>query len=116
MCELKWAVMLGAIVATRQTWEKIPADVQPAIREAARKACRRLSDFSRRSEARDIAVLQKHGVKVVPVDNAVLAQWRQLIDGVIPHVRGSYVPADYLDAALRQRDQCRRQAGRDSGS
>ena len=109
MCDLKWAVMLGAIVVTRQTWEKIPADVRPAIREAARKACRRLSEFSRQSEDRDIAVLQKHGVKVIAVDNAVLAQWRQLIDGVLPQVRGSYVPAEYLDAALKQRDQCRRQ-------
>lgn len=117
MCDLKWAVMLGAIVVTRQTWDKIPADVRPAIREAARKACRRLSEFSRQSEDRDIAVLQKHGVKVIAVDNAVLAQWRQLIDGVLPQVRGSYVPAEYLDAALKQRDQCRRQqAGRDGGS
>ena len=115
MCDLKWAVMLGAIVVTRQTWDKIPADVQPALREAARKACRRLSEFSRQSESRDIAVLQKHGVQVVAVDNTVLAQWRQLIDGVLPQVRGSYVPAEYLDAALKQRDQCRRQAGRDSG-
>jgi len=115
MTDLKWAVMLGAIIVTRQTWDKIPADVRPAIREAARKACRRLSEFSRQSEARDIAVLQKHGVQVVPVDNTVLAQWRRLIDGVIPQVRGSYVPAEYLDAALKRRDQCRRQAGRDSG-
>jgi len=116
MCDLKWAVMLGAIIVTRQTWEKIPADVHPAIKEAARNACRRLSEFSRQSESRDIAVLQKHGVQVIAVDAAVLAQWRQLIDGVLPQVRGSYVPAEYLDAALKQRDQCRRQAGRDSGS
>jgi TRAP-type C4-dicarboxylate transport system substrate-binding protein len=117
MSDLKWAVLLGAIVVTRQTWDKIPADVRPALREAARKACQRLSEFSRQSESRDIAVLQKHGVQVVAVDNTVLAQWRQLIDGVLPQVRGSYVPAEYLDAALKQRDQCRRQqAGRDSGS
>ena len=115
MTDLKWAVMLGAIIVTRQTWDKIPADVRPAIREAARKACRRLSEFSRQSEARDIAVLQKHGVQVVAVDNAVLEQWRQLIDSVLPQVRGSYMPAEYLDAALKRRDQCRRQAGRDSG-
>jgi TRAP-type transport system periplasmic protein len=115
MSDLKWAVMLGAIIVTRETWEKIPAAVRPAIREAARKACRRLSEFSRQSEARDIAVLQKHGVQVVVVDNAVLDQWRRLIDSVLPQVRGSYLPAEYLDAALRRRDQCRRQGGKDSG-
>ena len=116
MSDLKWAVMLGAVVVTRPTWEKIPADVRPALKEAARKACRRLSEFSRQSESRDIAVLQKHGVQVVVVDNVVLDQWRRLIDSVLPQVRGSYLPAEYLDAALKRRDQCRRQAGKDSGS
>ena len=100
----------------KPTWEKLPVDVRPLLQEAARKACRRLSEFSRQSEARDIEVLQKHGVQVVAVDNAVLDQWRQLIDGVLPQVRGSFLPAESLDAALKRRDQCRRQAGKAGGS
>lgn len=115
MTDLNWAVFLGAIVVAKPTWEKLPADVRPLLKEAARKACRRLSEFSRQSEARDIEVLQKHGVQVVTVDNAVLDQWRQLIDGVLPQVRGSFLPAEALDAALKRRDQCRRQAGKAGG-
>ncbi len=116
MTDLKWAVLIGAIVVTKSTWEKIPADVRPVIREEARKACWRLSEFSRQSESRDIEVLQKHGVHVVAVDNAVLDQWRRLINGVLPQVRGSFLPAEYLDAALKRRDQCRQQAGKAGGS
>jgi TRAP-type C4-dicarboxylate transport system substrate-binding protein len=116
MTDLKWAVFLGAIVVAKPTWEKLPVDVRPLLKEAARKACRRLSEFSRQSEARDIEVLQKHGVQVVAVDNAVLDQWRQLIDGVLPQVRGSFLPAEALDAALKRRDQCRRQASKAGGS
>jgi TRAP-type transport system periplasmic protein len=116
MTDLKWAVFLGAIVVTKSTWEKIPADVRPALKELARNACRRLSEFSRQSEPKDIAVLQQHGVKVVPVDGGALGQWRGLIDGVLPQVRGSYVPTEPLDAALKRRDQCRQRAGKAGGS
>ncbi|MCX5896017.1 MAG: TRAP transporter substrate-binding protein DctP [Proteobacteria bacterium] len=116
MSDLKWAVLLGAIVVNKPTWEKIPADVRPLLKEAARNACRRLSQFSRQSESRDIEVLQKHGVHVVVVDDAVLAQWRQIIDEVLPQVRGSFLPAESLDAALKRRDQCRQQAGKAGGS
>ncbi len=79
-------------------------------------ACKRLSEFSRQSEAKDIEVLKQQGVKVVPVDAAAIAQWRQLIDGVLPKVRGSYLPEKYLDAVLKLRDQCRKQAGKGSGN
>lgn len=116
MTELKWAVFLAGMVVSKSTWEKIPADVRPALKELARTACRRLSEFSRQSESKDIAVLQQHGVKVVPVDGAALAQWRGLIEGVLPQVRGAYVPAEPLDAALKRRDQCRQRTPKAGGS
>jgi TRAP-type C4-dicarboxylate transport system substrate-binding protein len=114
MSDLKWAVFLGAIVVTKSTWEKIPADARPAFKEAARKACKRLSDFSRQSESKDIEVLKQHGVQVVPVEGAALDQWRRLMDGVLPQVRGTYVPAEPLDTVLKLRDQCRQRAGKSS--
>jgi TRAP-type transport system periplasmic protein len=116
MTNLNWGVLLGGMVVTKSTWEKIPADVRPALKEAARSACRRLSEFSRQSEPKDIEVLKKNGLEVVPVDSAALDQWRQLIDGILPQVRGSYVPAESFDAALKRRDQCRQQAARTGGS
>ncbi len=116
MCDLKWAVLLGAIVVSKSTWDKIPAEARPAIKEAAQDACRRLSRFSRQSESRDIEVLKQQGVKVIPVDAPAAAQWRQLIDGVLPQVRGSYVPDKPLDAVLKLRDQCRRQSGKGGGN
>ena len=112
MSDLKWAVLLGGVVVTKATWEKIPADVRPAIKEAARNACKRLSEFSRQSEPKDIEVLKQQGIEVVHVEGAALDQWRQLIDGVVKEVRGSYVPAEPLDTAIKLRAGCRRQAGK----
>ncbi|MGV8075522.1 MAG: TRAP transporter substrate-binding protein DctP [Syntrophobacteraceae bacterium] len=114
MSDLKWALFLGGMVVTKSLWEKIPADVRPAIKEAARNACRRMSEFSRRSEPKDIDVLKNHGVEVVPVDDAALSRWRRIIEGAVPQVRGTYVPAEFLDPALELRDQCR-EAAKGSG-
>lgn len=112
MTDLKWAVLLGGIVVSKVAWEKLPADVRASMKESAVGACRRLSQFSRQSEPKDIEVMQKHGLKVVPVDDAALNEWRKLLDGVLPQVRGSYLPAEPMDTALKLRDQCRKRTGR----
>ena len=112
MTDLKWAVLLGGIVITKSAWEKIPVEIRPAIRQASLKASQRMREFSRQTEQRDIDALKKNGVQVVSVDEKVLDEWRRLIEGVLPQVRGSYVPAETLDTALKLRDQCRRQAGK----
>jgi TRAP-type C4-dicarboxylate transport system substrate-binding protein len=112
MTDINWAVLLGGIVITKSAWEKIPVEIRPAIKQASLEACRQMREFARQTEQRDIDALKKSGVQVVPVDEKVLDEWRSLIEGVLKQVRGSYVPADALDTALKLRDQCRRQAGK----
>jgi len=111
MTDLRWAVLLGGIVITKSAWEKIPVDIRPAIMQASLKASQRMREFSRLADQRDLDALKKNGVEVVSIDAKVLDEWRRLIEGVLPQVRGSYVPAEPLDTALKLRDQCRRQAG-----
>ena len=110
MTDLKWAVLLGGIVITKSSWEKIPVEIRPAIREASLRASKRIREFSRQADQRDIGVLEKNGVEVISIDEKALAEWRSLIEGVLPEVRGSYMPVEPLDTALKYRDQCRRQA------
>jgi TRAP-type C4-dicarboxylate transport system substrate-binding protein len=111
MTDFKWAVFLGGIVISQSTWEKIPAEMRPAVRQVALKAALRLRDFSRRTDQSDLESLKKNGVQVVSVDENTLNEWRRLVEGILPHVRGSYLPADILDTAMKLRDQCRHQAG-----
>ena len=111
MTDFKWAVFLGGIVISKSTWEKIPAEIHPAVRQAAIKAAQRIRDLSRRTDQSDVEALKKNGVEVVSVDEETLNEWRRLVESVLPQVRGSYLPAESLDTALKLRDQCRRQAG-----
>jgi len=111
MTEFKWAAFLGGIVISKAAWEKIPAEMRPAVRQAAFKAAQRLRDFSRQADQSDLEALKKNGVQVVSVDENTLNEWRSLVEGILPGLRGSYLPAETLDTALKLRDQCRGQAG-----
>jgi TRAP-type C4-dicarboxylate transport system substrate-binding protein len=115
MTDLRWQLLLGATVITKATWEKVPADVRPALLEAAREGGRRLQAEIRASEQKDIEAMRKRGLNVVAVDAKSREAWRKLAESVYPKVRGTIVPADAFDEALKFRDEYRKRAAGASG-
>jgi len=110
MTDLSWQLLLGATLITKTTWEKIPADVRPALLESARDAGRRLQEEIRKSGDRDVEAMKKRGLNVVPVDAKALASWKALATSTYPRIRGPIVPADAFDEALKYRDEFRKQS------
>jgi TRAP-type transport system periplasmic protein len=108
MTDLKWNLLLGATVIRKAVWERIPADVRPALVEAAQDAGRRLREDIRASADKDIAEMGKRGLKVVPVPAAARAQWLKLAESTYPGIRGKVVPADVFDEAMKYRDEYRK--------
>jgi len=111
MTDLSWLLLLGATVIDKATWEKIPADVRPALLEAAREAGRRLRAEVRSGGDRDVEAMKKRGLVVVPVDARARELWRKAAENAYPRIRGPVVPADAFDEALRYRDELRRRTG-----
>ena len=109
MTALRWQLLLGATVITRAAWDKIPADVKPALLDAAHEAGRLLQAEMRGSGDKDVEAMRKRGLNVVAVDAKAEAAWRRLAEGIYPQVRGPIVPADAFDEALRYRDEYRKQ-------
>jgi len=107
MTDLDWQLLLGAIVVNKAAWDQIPADVQAKLRASAEKACRRLREEIRAGAARDVEAMKKRGLTVVPVDAAARREWQQLADGLYPKIRGTVVPADAFDEAMRAREAWR---------
>ncbi len=107
MTDINWGILLGAIVVTKDTWEKIPADVRPALRESARRTAARLSQLTRETEPKDVAAMTQRGLTVVKLDAAALQQWRNVVEGVYPSIRGKFIPEQAFDAGLKARDACR---------
>ena len=111
MTDLPWQLLLGATLINRATWEKIPADVRPALVEATRNAGARLQAEIRNSGARDVEAMKKRGLNVVAVDEKARALWQKTAEGLYPQVRGPIVPAEAFDEAQRLRDAYRKEHG-----
>lgn len=112
MTEMPWQMLLGATVISRQTWEKIPADLRPALLEASREAGRKLQAEVRGSRDKDVANMKQRGLNVVPVDARTRVEWQKLAESLYPRIRGAIVPADAFDEAMRYRDEIRKRGGR----
>ncbi|MCM2314477.1 MAG: TRAP transporter substrate-binding protein DctP [Thermoanaerobaculia bacterium] len=101
MTDVKWALLLGATVISKDGWNRIPADLRPALLAASEKAGRKLRDMSRANGPRDIEAMKKRGLSVVHVDGAREAEWRKTAEAAYPKIRGSVIPAAAFDEAVR---------------
>jgi TRAP-type C4-dicarboxylate transport system substrate-binding protein len=111
MTALPWQLLLGATVINKSVWDRIPAAVKPALLQAARESGTRLQEEIRKTGDRDVEAMKKRGLNVVAVDARAREQWKKTAESLYPKIRGSIVPADAFDEALRYRDEYRKTKG-----
>lgn len=112
MTDVKWAIMLGATVMSKQAWAKIPPELKPAMIAAAQNAGRKMRELVRGSEARNIAAMQKRGLNVVRLDAAAEAEWRRFAAAAYPQIRGRVIPAPAFDEASKFLAEYRKSHGK----
>lgn len=112
MTELKWAIILGATVVSKECWARVPAEVRPALQQAARETGARLQAEMRRSGDRDIEAMKRADLTVVPVDARARELWQKALEAATGKIRGGFVPAEVYDEALRHRDAYRKSRAR----
>lgn len=109
MTDVKWALLLGATVIKKDTWDKVPSDVKPALLKAMQEAGGKLQADIRQSGDRDIAAMKSAGLTVVPVDAKTRELWRKTAESAYGKIRGEFVPTDAFDQAMKARDEFRKQ-------
>jgi TRAP-type transport system periplasmic protein len=109
MADLDWGLLLGATVIRKETWDRIPADVQPALLESARRAGAKLQAQIRRDGTEAVDAMKQRGLNVVAVDARTRELWRTTAESTYSSIRGTIIPADVFDEALRYRDEYRKQ-------
>lgn len=109
MTDMKWALLLGATVIKKDTWDKVPADMQAQLMKIAQDAGGKLQASIRKGGVDDVAAMKAKGLNVVPVDAKTLELWRKTAESFYPKIRGGFIPADAFDEALRYRDEYRKQ-------
>ena len=100
--------LVGGLVMTKRTWNKI----SPADQASVMAACRRLEDKLRtgvpHQDTTAVEEMKKRGLVVNAVPPAAVAEWRAAADQFAAGMRGTIVPADILDMATRERNAYRR--------
>jgi TRAP-type C4-dicarboxylate transport system substrate-binding protein len=102
------APLYGALVVSNTAWNKIsPAD-QAVMAAAAKSAEKRFFADAVTADERSIASMKERGLTVNTPDAKALATFRAEADRLVTSIRGTLVPNDIYDIALRERDAYRK--------
>ncbi len=107
MLEINWAPLVGACIMLKKDWEKIPADFRPRLLEAAVTAGKEIKESGRKENEESVRAMEKRGLKVTRATPELETEWRLAAEAVYPKIRGTLVPTDIFDEALRLIDEYR---------
>ena len=107
MLDLRWGFLTGATVVRKDTWDKIPADVQTKLLAIAEDYGKRTREDVRKQNEDAIDQMKKRGLSVnAPAD---VEDWQQAAAKAADVVRGKVVPAAIYDEVKKYRDEFRAQ-------
>ena len=106
MLELGLAPIVGANVITKKAWNAIPEPDRVKLTAAAEGVEQRLQADIPKQDAAAVAEMTKRGLTVT---KATGPEWRTQIDGLAKTMRGEMVPPEIFDAALKARNEFRKQ-------
>ena len=109
MTDLKWAPMVGAVVVTQATWDRIPVALRPKLLASAREEGARLQSQLPSFSSKAIEVMKRHGLTVHAVEPAVRSVWEERARLSYPMLMGTMVPAEMVERVQKLRDEFRRQ-------
>lgn len=101
MLDLNWGPLVGALVIRKDAWEKIPAETRVKLLAAATKAGQEIKTAGRKEMNESVLAMEKRGLKVTKPTPAQQAEWRAAAEAVYPKIRGSIVPEDIFDQAMK---------------
>ncbi len=108
MLDLRLGPLAAATVMTDSAWQKIsPAD-RAKMLAAAADTEKQVNAASPEVDNKSIEEMKKAGLTVVTLDARQLAEFHAAADKVTATQRGTLVPADVFDAAVREREAFRK--------
>ena len=112
MIGVRWSMMVGGTIISKEAWERVPAEARPRIRARCMEVGKRLSTAVRAETDSAIAIMTSKGLKVHTPTAAQLVEWRARADKVNAIVRQGSVDPALADKAFALRDAYRKQHGK----
>jgi TRAP-type transport system periplasmic protein len=109
MLDLNWAPLLGAMVLSEKSWERLPEKTRQFMLVSAENSGRELTAAARKASDDAVAAMQKRGLKVHGVTPELEEAWREAAEAIYPGMRGKMVPAGIFDEVQRLIEEYRRQ-------
>lgn len=107
LLDVKLAPLLGATVLTNAAWTEIDAGDRPKILAAAATLEQRFLSEASKLDATAVSTMVARGLKVTTLTPAATAEFREAAEALVGSMRGTMIPADVYDAALKARDAFR---------
>ena len=107
MLDVPLAPVIGITVVAERTWRRISAEDQQILLAAAKRLEERLLADVPKQEQESIEQMKSRGLTVVELDDALKASFREVADQMTAAWRGTMIPADIYDLAVRERDAFR---------
>jgi TRAP-type C4-dicarboxylate transport system substrate-binding protein len=101
MIEMPWAPMIGAIVASKRAWKKVPEKLRPKLKAIAKEKSHRLDLEMQRLETQAISEMQKRGLTLIKPNTQQLEQWQSLTKTAYPEFKNkNRIPDEWFETAL----------------
>ena len=114
MVDTGLAPLVGGLLITRQAWNKIPEADRAKLLEACKRAEAKLQAEIPLQDKNAVAEMAKRGLKVTHIQGQAAVEWRAMAEKFAGRMRGTMVPAEIVDQALRERDAYRRRGSASS--
>jgi TRAP-type C4-dicarboxylate transport system substrate-binding protein len=112
MLDVNWAPLVGGLVVSKKTWDRIPAELRPPLNAAAAETGNKIKEAGRREGEESVEAMKKRGLVVHKPAPEAEAEWRKLAESIYPKIRGGMVPADIFDEVTRLLKEYRSQQGK----
>jgi TRAP-type C4-dicarboxylate transport system substrate-binding protein len=97
MLDLDWAPLVGALVVTERSWNKLPPAAQGEMAKIALEAGLEMKAENRRESDAAVEAMKKRGLHVYQPTPEEEKDWRRVAEISYPRIRGGVVPADFFD-------------------
>jgi TRAP-type C4-dicarboxylate transport system substrate-binding protein len=99
--------VMGALVLSRQQWEKLSAEQQALVRDTVTKYNAKLIATMRRHQQKALSLLPTLGLQSVTMSDEEMTFLQKASAGVREELVGKLYPRELLDQVMRLRDQYR---------
>ncbi len=100
MLDLPMAQAIGGIIVTKRTWDRIPDDIKPKLKEAVDRAVRHLHKLNRETEMEVMDIMKEHGLVVHSVPDQAREEWKEIIARGIEDLIGKVFPREVYDLVV----------------